>query len=498
MPRILALVMLFAINTTFAQEVRPRSTELDAAREALRTGAQDDPEGLRKAKVRWKEHEAVIAKAIEIQESARSAGGEKLDQCIDSYEANARLRSTALDNYLAGRVLGMAGRLDEARRYFEKAIELDSYFYWASHGLGTYFTNKNMYEAAVRHYARAVELNAGFAMAARGLALCQARLGKHEAAEDVLRRVLQDNPRDSDSLSALAGVLMDQARFGEAAAVLEESKLADASVPDIDLRLALCYRRSDQAERAVRVYEGIVRARPEEWKAWLGLGEIYQRQGRNHAAADAVDKALAHLPASAAAERERLSSDAARMRSLPAVSVPDPRQKSAEELIDLLLHSAEVERRRESMRLLWRIEWSHKSLAQCMLHALKDKDEVVKVLALKSIAREYPQENVPDLTKLLQLLLRDASARVRGLAADILGHGEHPSAVPVLVAALAEQDPYAFRLIHRALNRCTFGFVEVLEPDAMDDSARTRITAAWRDWYASEKDRYARYEEPRK
>ncbi|MSR74435.1 MAG: tetratricopeptide repeat protein [Planctomycetes bacterium] len=498
MPRIIALFLLLFVSSAFTQEVRPRNRELDALRETLGSGNQDDPEALKKSRLRWPEYEAVIAKAIEMQDSARAVGGEKLAQCIDSYALNASMRDTALDYYLAGRILGLAGRLDEARKHFEQALERDPYFFWAAHGLGTCFANKNMYEAAVRHYLRATELNPKFAMAARGLALCQARLGQHEAAEKVLRRVLQNDARDADSLSALASVLIDQARYGEAAAVLEEAKLVEAKLPDLDLRLALCYRRSDQAERAVSLYESIVRTRPEEWKAWLALAEIFQRQGRNHAAADAVEKALAHLPTAAAADRDRLAADAARLRSLPAVMIPDPREKSAEELIDLLLHSAEVERRRDAVRVLWRVEWRHKTLAQCMLHALKDKDEQVKALALKSIAREYPKENVPDLTRLLTLLLRDGSAYVRGLAADILGSGEHPSAVPVLMTALGEQDPYAFRLIHRALNHSTFGYVEILEPATMDEAARTRISDAWRAWYATEKDRYSRYEEPKK
>jgi tetratricopeptide (TPR) repeat protein len=487
--------LLVLISLAMAQAERPVGRELQSARDAFGGGAPQESEGLRLSKARWKEWEGLIARAMEVHNAALRDGGERLELCIDTYVSNAEKRGSALDHYLAGRILGSADRLEKARVHFQKAIELDPYFYWAHHGLGAWYSAKKMPEAAERSFARALELNPAHAMSVRGRALALVQLGRTEAAENLLRDHLNRDPEDTVALKALAGVLMDRGQHAAAAMVLEELRGKETFSADEELRLALCYRRSDQMERALAIYTAAVQRDPTHWRAWQNLADIAQRQGRNHDAADALTQALRHVPANIDIQRESIQEAIQRLRALPKVSAPDPRAKSLEELMDLMLNSAEVERRRDAARVLSDQPWTRNEIAKAMLNALKDKDELVRALAMKSIAREHDPAQFESLRVLLELLLlRDTSPHVRGLVADLLGRDEQPSAVPVLMKAIEESDPYVFRMVHRALNRCTFAYIEVVEPENMDSPTRQRLKAAWQAWYVVERERYERFE----
>lgn len=496
MPRLApCFLLLVLIGPALAQPERSGGRELENAREAFGGGKPQDNEALQRSKARWKEWEGLIGRAMEIHSAALRDGGERLELCIDTYVTNAEARGSALDHYLAGRLLGSADRLDKARQHFQKAIDLDPCFYWAHHGLGAWYSAKKMPEAAERSFARALELNPSHAMSVRGRALALVQLGRLEAAENLLREHLNRDPSDGVALRALAGVLMDRTQYSAAAMVLEELGKKEALGQDEELRLALCYRRSDQVERALAIYAASVRRDESNWRAWQNIADIAQRQGRNHEAADALERALKHVPASVDIQKGPIQDAILRLRALPATTAPDPRVKSAEELMDLLLQSAEVERRRDAARVLSEQPWVKSDLAKAMLHALKDKDEVVRSLAMKSIAREHDPDQFQSLHALLELLLlRDTSATVRGMVAELLGREERPSSVPVLMKAIEDSDPYVFRLVHRSLNRCTFAYIEVIEPESMDAAARARLKAAWVAWYATERDRYARFE----
>ena len=106
-------------------------------------------------------------------------------------------------------------------------------------------------------------------------------------------------------------------------------------------------------------------------------------------------------------------------------------------------------------------------------------------------SREWPKSDIHEsLGGALRILIKDKDERVRAMAAVLLGDAEHPSSVPPLIEALGDPSPYSFRLIHRALNKLTYAFIETIEPEELDETARKRIAAAWRAWFDANRDRY--------
>lgn len=489
--------ILFVSILCFGLSVFSQETDLEILRRRLQQDVQGSGAGrgssvlAQEAKRKWEQQEAEINAQIEIQERARAEGGDKLRETIAMFESRAAMQDRPVDHYLAGRILGQSMKLEEARVHFERAITQDPFFYWAYHGLGTYFNNREMYEPAIARYERALELNPNFLNSARGMALCQMRLGRKADAEATLRSVLEQSPNDQEGLWFLAILMTDQGLHQEASLYLERLATIKPGAPEVEAALANAYRRTDRIPEAVAIYERLIASDPSEWKSCLTMADITQRQGQNHVAATWLEKALSRLPANASIAPDRLQEMIVDLKSRPAAEAIDPNRRSPEEWVDILLNSVEVDRRREAARIVGSSPYMNKVMMDGLLKALRDKDPDVKTIALKSLAQNWPPEERPALVSMLGLLLKDRSPLVRGMAAFVLGREIKARAgVPHLINALGDQDPYSFRQIHEALNHLTFAYIGVHLPTDLSMSERQRLATEWREWFDRNREDY--------
>lgn len=453
----------------------------------------------REAKKRWVGYRQQIDVEVPKQDQAVSAGGTKLDQKISQYEMKAEIEGSPVSNYLAGRILGLAGRLDQARTFFERSVSIDKYFYWGHHGLGTYFAMREMPEPAAKHYQQALDLNPEFVKAARGLAMCHMQLRNHERAEALFRKIIADDPADLETRHALARMYVQAGHHAEAINELLQIQQRDPDAKGVQPLLAFCYSRTEELEKAILTYETVLQRNQKDWRSAMELGKILLRMGRHHEAADRFQQGLDHLPLSANFDREKLEELVAELRSGPAVVKKPEGVKTPEEWLELLLNSVEVERRRQAARILASSPVRHAELDKGFLRALKDKDFVVRTIAVKTIARwwgEAEQLDDPRLVKIMAILLNDRSHTVRGSVAAALGRSDHARAVPPLVKRLQkERDPYVFRQLHRALNRLSFAYIGIPLEGALDTERMEGLTREWRTWYDANIFQFRKYED---
>ncbi len=475
----------------------PGQGAAERAREEALSAFKGDQE-YKEAQRRWPEYERIINSEITKQDKLVSAGGKKLDQQIAQYELRAEIEGTPVNHYLAGRILGLAERFEQARLFFERSIKVDPYFYWGHHGMGAYFARREMHEPAAKHYQQALELNPTFAKARFGLALCCIRMRKHLRAEALLQEIIADAPDDVQPRLALAQMYIQTSRHSEAINALLELKQRSTDTANVDRLLAFCYGRVDQLEKATALYGAILQEDPKDWRSAMELAKLLMRDGQNHAAAERFQQALDSLPLGARVDREQMEGLVAELRAGPAKAVKREGVQSPEQWLEILLNSVEPERRRRAALILSASPVRHAELDKGFLRALRDGDSFVRTIAVRTVGRWWGEaEQLDDerLVKIMSLLLDDRSETVRASAAATLGRADHPRAVPPLMGRLEkEDDPYVFHQIHRGLNRLTFAYISVVMEDDLKADDLTALRRDWRAWYDANSSSYRKYE----
>ena len=147
----------------------------------------------------------VFVWAGRMDEAARIA-----EQALDELGDNADAFNTL------GRAATEDGRNEEAMELFRKALELDRGHPNANTNLGAELFNLDQIEEAVPHFQAALESNPRFWQAHLNLGLAMSALGDTEAGERYLRRALELEPRSHEAHNNLGAELVDQGRMQEA------------------------------------------------------------------------------------------------------------------------------------------------------------------------------------------------------------------------------------------------------------------------------------------
>ena len=119
------------------------------------------------------------------------------------------------------------------------------------------------------------------------------------AAEQLLRRMLLQLPRDADALHLLASVVMRQGRHAEAVTLLNEVVALQPQVMEAHFNLGTACLNLGQFQRAADHFARAVELRPEFAEAFLGLGNALKAANKPDAAEDAYRNALRLNPQSA-------------------------------------------------------------------------------------------------------------------------------------------------------------------------------------------------------
>jgi arylsulfatase A-like enzyme/Flp pilus assembly protein TadD len=123
--------------------------------------------------------------------------------------------------HVLGTIAFELGRLDEARKRFERALEIDATFPAAELDLGLLALRDSRYDVARPLLERAVQGNPSVAKAWNALGVARAETGDLREAADAWEQASRVDPRFPDPLFNLAGALERLGQDARARAVLE-------------------------------------------------------------------------------------------------------------------------------------------------------------------------------------------------------------------------------------------------------------------------------------
>ncbi|MFW5878823.1 MAG: tetratricopeptide repeat protein [Myxococcota bacterium] len=170
------------------------------------------------------------------------------------------------------------GWLDEAIRYFERAIELDPASGHAWDNLAGVLAEKRAWRESLRAHLRSIELEPDIAASHYNLASFLMTFGL-EMAEAELREALQADPEYPDARLSLGMALADMGRTDEAIAELEAAIELDPEDAYPRHELALLLMDENDIRGAIGLLREVVRLEPENFEAHLDLGVCYSRKG---------------------------------------------------------------------------------------------------------------------------------------------------------------------------------------------------------------------------
>lgn len=199
--------------------------------------------------------------------------------------------------HLAGVVALTQGRLDDAERYFERALQfgtdpLEAAASWV--GLGRARLPAGRLEDALACFKRAREVVPEFAPAHAGAAAAWCDLGDYRRAEASARRALElaDDPK---TRLTLARVLLFQTRIDEAEELLREL----AAIPEVGViarfHLAGCSAARGRIGEAEESFRALLREYPAS-PAYLELAKLKQFRDRNDPDLAQMQQVLGELP----------------------------------------------------------------------------------------------------------------------------------------------------------------------------------------------------------
>lgn len=165
--------------------------------------------------------------------------------------------------------------------------------------LATIFYDKGQFNKAIRTFRRALEIDPTYTDASVGLSILLNDLGKYEEGRKIFddaqkileRKKGRGDPWIDEKIASkheeLADLYFQYSRYFEALEQLLKAQKLSTRKQDITLRVADCYMKMLDAERAVKELRNLIRDYPNMLPARVKLGLIYYQM---HNLADATEQ----------------------------------------------------------------------------------------------------------------------------------------------------------------------------------------------------------------
>ena len=207
----------------------------------------------------------------------------QIQEAIESLERSFSYDETNLENLkLLGNLYEQTGQREKARELYSRSLDTttdpDIQF-----RLAILLTEQNQFVEAVsilqelvKNYPKNVRINISLARALRGN-------NKHAEAAEVIKRALQDDPnhyRLNFELAELMALLGERQEAIERFLRLRDMSESNQRINAIDISLALLYQRTRQFDKAVELFQAVVRKSPDDEISRLRLAYALKDAGR--------------------------------------------------------------------------------------------------------------------------------------------------------------------------------------------------------------------------
>ena len=190
----------------------------------------------------------VFREIIEVMKTDKEASLQMLLNAITAESSGAL-------EYIIGSLYGERDDVDQAMAYFNKSVEKYPGFLRAHRNLAIMLVQKGEFDKAIGHFVRAIDLGARDNVTFGLLGLCYVTNGRYISAETAYREAIMLNPKTKDWQLGLAKSLLNQKKYEQSIAVLEEILLQEPENEIIWISQANAYLGLGDAETAVAIQE---------------------------------------------------------------------------------------------------------------------------------------------------------------------------------------------------------------------------------------------------
>ncbi len=199
------------------------------------------------------------------------------------------------------KVLGWAGKLEEAEAPLERAAAVLPDHPEVRMNLGIVYQKTGRLEAAARELERAVALDPDSPEARFNLGGVYGRLGRPEEGAAAHEQAIRLRPEYPEAFYNLGVLRSSMGAFERAAAALERARQLKPGAPEVLSHLAQAYRGQGRFDDAVATLRRALELEPGDAATRTALGVAYGRQGRLDDAVRELRRVIADHPSFAEA-----------------------------------------------------------------------------------------------------------------------------------------------------------------------------------------------------
>ncbi len=266
------------------------------------------------------------------------------DLAMDLLKKSVNLRPE-VPNYHnnLGLVFQRMGQLENARKCFFNALQLNPCFSEACYNLGTIFWALGKTEAAVKQYQEALRLNPNYAEVYNNLGNIMRDQSRLDEAQKHFEQACALNPHLAEVHNNLGNILQARGQLQEAVVHYQEAIRLRPNYARAYNNMGLVLQSRNKLDAAIDHYRQALSMDPHLGDAYNNLGSVLSQQGKNTAAVQAYRQAIRCSP-----ENEEFKanlSDACR-RLIPSWHFPmladHPRNEAYERAIKKAVGSGDV------------------------------------------------------------------------------------------------------------------------------------------------------------
>ena len=218
------------------------------------------------------------------------------DAALQMMLSNITAESSGALEFIVGSLYGERGDVDNAMAFFKKAIDKYPGFLRARKNLAIMLVQKAQFAEAIPHFVKAIDLGARDSVTFGLLGLCYVNGSQFISAETAYREAILLSSTTKDWQLGLAKALLNQKKYQEAIAVLEEILLEEPENELIWISQANAYLGIDDPETAVAIQEIVDRLGKSTADSLEFMGNIYMSRNLNDLALKYYRKAIAKDP----------------------------------------------------------------------------------------------------------------------------------------------------------------------------------------------------------
>lgn len=199
--------------------------------------------------------------------------------------------SAALD-FIAANFFAEKAQLKDAIKYYDSASKKFPSFLRSIRNGAIMKVKEGRYQAALKDFTRAIELGAKDTTTMGLLGLCYVNTEKYFSAETAYREAIVLDPTIKDWQVGLAKSLLQQQKYKEAIAVLEQILVDEPESDVLWVSTANAYLGLGDAETAVAIHEIVDRLGKSTPDSLVFMGQIYMSRSLNELALTYFQRAI--------------------------------------------------------------------------------------------------------------------------------------------------------------------------------------------------------------